>query len=109
MKNYYLVAHRLLRRLCKEFAVPIPELIMATPSERIAGCYYDRQIFIGKDTLQNRSGTLRTIRHEFGHYLEDYYELDWGHHWKARRFERNILEYGILPKAQKTMDNFLGE
>ena len=97
--RYFLVAERLLRKLSREFKVPIPELIVES-LPKLAGCYYCGEIHIDPNVLRSLSETVKTVKHEFAHYLQDYFNLTKKPEVHARRFETNRLALGVLPKNQ---------
>lgn len=105
--NYFLVALRILRKLSREFDVPIPDLIQESPS-KLFGWYCFDEIHISVDTLRSIHQTVKTSRHEFAHYLQDLFNIKNKTEVQARKFERNILALGKLPKSQTVLTEFFG-
>ena len=92
------------KRLCHEFGVPSPKLTIK-PLKTLHGFYTLDEITLNFETLVNNLGeAVRTIRHEFAHYLEDYLALPQKKsELKAKHFENNIHALGLLPKNQKKL------
>ena len=90
-----------LAKLSNEFDVDKPELHFKN-MKRLHGFYTFDAITLNLDTLHNNlAEAVRTVRHEFYHYLEDILSLPKKKsELKARRFEKNRLVLGILPKSQ---------
>lgn len=97
--KYLNVAQELLKKLAEDFDVPLPDLVVSD-FKNCAGCYFAFEIHIDRRTLQNLHDTVIVARHEFAHYLQDVWSLDQKSELYARRFEKNILALGILPKTQ---------
>ena len=95
------VVQNVLAKLSFEFGVDKPKLLVKHLS-KLHGFYAIDVITLNSDTLHNNlSVAIKTVRHEFCHYLEDILNLpDNKSEMKARRFEKNILALGILPKNQ---------
>jgi len=108
MTHYFLLAHNIIYKLSKDFDVPTPILLEAEPSKDHSGCYWDNQIYIGKDTFHNMFHTAILARHEFGHYLEDRFDLSTKER-DIKAFEKNTYALGILPKSQKLLTDFFAK
>jgi len=95
------VVKNILQKLSLEFGVKKPNLSLKS-MERLHGFYTLNTITLNLNTLHNNLSTaIKTVRHEFCHYLEDALSLDeCKSELKARRFEKNILALSILPKNQ---------
>lgn len=91
-------------KLSKEFGVPEPKLKWKT-LKGLYGYYAPNTIIVDFNILRlNLSQSVRTVRHEFYHYLQDEFCLDERKsEVKARRFEKDIWANGILPKGQKRL------
>lgn len=110
MTNYFLLAHNLLHRLCKEFDVAIPSLNCDTEyCNDCDACYFAYEIHVHPQTFKNMGRTVTCIRHEFAHYMQDLNGIEKRLEKQARRFEKNIFALGILPKPQKTLTEFCGK
>jgi len=104
--NYFIFGCRILQKLSGEFDVPIPELIQASPQKHLSGWYFFDEIHISPESLKNQFETLRVARHEFAHYLADLLNIKINE-LQARKFERNMLALGKLPKSQTILNQFL--
>jgi len=101
-------AKNMLRQLSLEFDVETPKLRIK-PMKKLHGFYTLNTITINTDSLHtNLAETLRTVRHEFYHYLEDVLCLpERKSEMKAKRFEKNKLSLGLLPKNQTKLNTLL--
>ena len=107
MTNYFLLAHNLLYRLCRNFDVAVPPLIDdAEYCDDCDACYFPYEIHIHPEVFKNMSRTITCIRHEFAHYMQDLNGIEKRIEKQARRFEKDIFALGILPKSQKTLTDF---
>ena len=91
----------ILRKLCQEFDVETPKLTVKTMS-KLHGFYTFNVITLNLETLQNNlAEALRTVRHEFYHYLQDVLDLpEKKSELKAKRFEKDMFSLEVLPKSQ---------
>jgi len=98
------IVKKVLAKLAQEFNVEKPHLFIK-PMKTLHGYYVIDEITLNSNTLRdNLSMAVKTVRHEFYHYLEDILSLDSRKsEVKARRFEKNILSLNILPKSQKKL------
>ena len=103
--KYFLVAHKILAKLSREFGVSIPDLDADCPAN-LSGCYYCGEVHVNEETLRSIVRTVKTSRHEFAHYLQDLFNLEGKAELKARRFERNLFALGLLPKSQTVLVSF---
>lgn len=101
--NYLSVAVKILTNLSREFDVPVPDLIQEAPDPKLGGWYSFDTIHICSDMLKSPHYTLSIARHEFAHYLQDLNGLKERIEFHARKFEKNRLALGILPKTQTTL------
>lgn len=93
------LAQKLLIKLSREFGVDKPKLIVK-PMNKYHGFYSWALITLNQKTLHdNLAEALRTVRHEFYHYLEDIYNLR-QNEFKAKRFEKDAFSTEILPRSQ---------
>ena len=100
--KYFLVAHRILAKLSKEFDVEVPELLIDCPTE-ISGYYCCGEVHINEEILRSMHDTIVTVRHEFAHYLQDLWNINRKPEVLAHRFEKNLLALGKLPKCQTVL------
>jgi len=99
------LAKNVLRKLSSEFDVEAPKL-MVKNMKQLHGFYVFNTITLNTNTLHDDiAEALRTVRHEFYHYLEDILCLPEGKsEMKAKRFEKNKLSLGVLPKTQRNLN-----
>jgi hypothetical protein len=104
LNSRFEVVQNIVAKLSSEFGVEKPKLIVKSMS-KLHGFYAVDVITLNLDTLHNNlSVAIKTVRHEFCHYLEDILDLPENKsEIKARRFEKNILALGILPKNQRKL------
>ena len=103
--NYFLVLDKLLCKLSREFNIPTPELVSGCPTN-LSGCYYCGEIHIAEDVLHNLHEAVKTLKHEFAHYLQDYLGLTKRTEIQAKRFEKNMFVLGRLPHSQTLISSF---
>jgi len=104
------VVQNVLAKLSLEFGVEEPKLL-AKSMKLLHGFYTLGTITLNLNTLHNNlSAAVKTVRHEFCHYLEDILWLPENKsELKARRFEKNVLALGVLPKNQTRLVGELQE
>lgn len=107
MTNYFVLAHNILFRLCKEFDVDVPLLIAdGEYCDDCDACYFAYEIHIHPKTLKNLERTVICVRHEFAHYIQDLKGIEKRIERQAKRFEKKTSALGIVPKSQKILTDF---
>ena len=98
------ILKKVISKLAREFGVPEPKLKWKI-SKGLYGYYAPDMIIVDFHILRlNLAQSVRTVRHEFYHYLQDEFCLDERKsEVKARRFEKDIWANEILPKGQKKL------
>lgn len=101
------ILDQVLSKLSKQYAVPKPKLF-CEELKNVWGFYALGKITIRRSLLHsNLSTAVRTLRHEFYHYLEDELCLDERKsELKAKRFEKNIWSCEVLPIGQTVLTDF---
>jgi len=100
-ESRFKIAQNVLSKLASEFEVEIPKL-MVKNMKKLHGFYALDTITLNTNTLHNNlAEALRTVRHEFYHYLQDVLDLpEKKSELKAKRFEKDVFSLEILPKSQ---------
>lgn len=109
LPKHFGAVRKVLLRLCEEYDVEVPkfDVNMSLCPPNCEACYSMFEIHMSRSVFTSLAHAIRTLRHEFAHYLSDLADLPSNREEvRAKRFEKGLPMEGVQPKSQTTLDGF---